>query len=178
MFLRSVDVEITVLSSGFRIGTSLAVADTWRFSLYALGFVGWLWGEGWTLTLTYLWCWHPGCLAISLGHPNSHLLRQFPLRFYLFVTFLLTDIPASIVVGLHLPHKCGKLPYCEGSRMALWATFPHFLCISKLQSDLAYYRGTFLSAGCSLHVPGGDCLFSINLNLFLMGLRIRACASH
>lgn len=52
----------------------------------------------------------------------------------------------------------------------LYGPLFHTSCAS-VSCDLTWptAEGHFLSAGCSLRVPGGDCLFSINLSLFLMG---------
>lgn len=123
----------------------------------------------------------PGCLAAILAPLSFHLLTHFPLCFWLFVTFLLTDTPATIMVTFicFFSLQTRAAPLLLRDQGGLYGPLFHTFCISvSCYLTWPTTEWHFLSVGCSLHVPGGDCLFSINLTLFLTGSWILACASH
>lgn len=145
----------------------------------AIGFVGWLWGQGWILNLTSWWC-PLGSVIQDVWLFFWLLWAPIPLCFCLFVTVLLTDT-CRCRGQLHLflfPSNTGS-PLIVRDLGGLYGPLFHTFCVS-VSSYLTWptTERHFLSAGCSLSVPGGECLFSINLTLFLTGSGILACATH
>lgn len=118
----------------------------------------------------------PGCLAIFLAALSFH-----PTLFLSFCDRSAHRYTCRCRGQLHLflfPSHTGSpliVRDLGGPYGPLFRTF----CVS-VSSYLTWptTERHFLSAGCSLSIPGGDCLFSINLTLFLTGLGILACATH